>query len=127
MGSVPAAEIDRRGIVPATRQAMTAAVAGLPVPPDFLLLDYLTLPELALPQRGLPHGDARSLSIAAASIIAKVTRDRWMVEQAAVYPGYGFDRHKGYGTAAHQAALRRLGPCPLHRLTFAPVAAVYGL
>jgi len=94
------------------------------VQPDFVLLDYLTLPDLPLLQRGVPHGDALSLSIAAASIIAKVTRDRWMAEQEANYPGYGFARHKGYGTAEHCAALARLGPCALHRLSFAPVAAL---
>ena len=91
------------------------------MPPAFLLLDYFTLPDCAYPQRGLLHGDALSLSIAAASIIAKVTRDRWMATQDAVYPGYGFARHKGYGTAEHQAALARLGPCLLHRRSFRPV------
>jgi len=121
---VEAGLIDRVGIAAATKQAMRQALAALAVQPDFALLDFLTLPELPLPQRGVPHGDALSLSIAAASIIAKVTRDRWMIEQEAVYPGYGFARHKGYGTAEHHAALLRLGTCPLHRLSFAPVAAV---
>ena len=122
VGSVPADEIDRIGIVPATRLAMQQALAGLAVPPDYLLLDYLTLPGVALPQRGLVHGDAISLSIAAASIIAKVARDGWMAEQERTFPGYSFAGHEGYGTAQHQAALRRLGPCRLHRLSFAPVA-----
>ncbi len=121
VGSVPAGEIDRIGIVPATRLAMCQALAGLSVKPDFLLLDYLTLPEIRLPQRGVPHGDALSLSIAAASIIAKVDRDRWMAGQDTCYAGYGFAHHKGYGTAEHQGALRRLGPCPLHRLSFQPL------
>ena len=119
-----ASAIDRVGIAAATRQAMRQALAALAVQPDFVLLDYLTLPDLPLPQRGVPHGDALSLSIAAASIVAKVTRDRWMIEQEAIYPGYGFARHKGYGTAEHHAALVRLGPCALHRLSFAPVAAM---
>ncbi len=121
VGSSSTETIDRDGIVPATRQAMLAALAGLGRGCDFVLIDCLTLPELAAPQRGIVHGDAISLSIAAASIIAKVTRDRWMIEQDAAFPGYGFARHKGYGTAAHAAALARLGPCPLHRLTFRPV------
>ena len=124
VGRVEAGAIDRLGIAAATRQAMRQALAALAVQPDFVLLDYLTLPDLPLPQRGVPHGDALSLSIAAASIVAKVIRDRWMAEQAAIYPGYGFARHKGYGTAEHHAALVRLGPCALHRLSFAPVAAM---
>jgi ribonuclease HII len=124
VGRVEASAIDRVGIAAATRQAMRQALAALAVQPDFVLLDYLTLPDLPLPQRGVPHGDALSLSIAAASIIAKVTRDRWMTEQEAIYPGYGFARHKGYGTTGHHAALVRLGPCALHRLSFAPVAAM---
>ncbi len=124
IGSVPADEIDRIGISAANRRAMVEAILALSILPDFLLLDFLTLPELPLPQRGVPHGDALSLSIAAASIIAKVTRDRWMVTQAMRYPGYGFDRHKGYGTAGHRASLARLGPCPIHRRSFAPVSSL---
>ncbi len=124
VGRVEASVIDRIGILPATQQAMLDALADLSRPCDFVLLDYLTLPALDLPQRGLPHGDAISLSIAAASIIAKVTRDRWMSEFDGVYPGYGFAAHKGYGVPAHAAALARLGPCPLHRLSFRPVRAV---
>jgi ribonuclease HII len=91
-----------------------------------VLLDYLTLSDLCCPQRGVTHGDALSLSIAAASIVAKVTRDSWMAEQDPLYPDYGFGRHKGYGTAQHQAALERLGPCPLHRCNFRPVRAAGG-
>ncbi|MGQ9841176.1 MAG: ribonuclease HII [Anaerolineae bacterium] len=123
VGRAEAPFIDQIGILPATRQAMRDALAALGRPYDFVLLDYLTLPELAWPQRGIPHGDARSLSIAAASIVAKVTRDRWMTELDRAYPGYGFAHHKGYGTAAHRTALARLGPCALHRLSFAPVRA----
>ncbi len=102
---------------------MTLALAALKVPPDYVLLDFLTLPDVTYPQRGIAHGDALSLSIAAASIIAKVTRDRWMCGQARVYPGYGFDQHKGYGTAFHRESLERLGPCDQHRMSFAPLAA----
>jgi len=124
VGRVEASAIDRVGIAAATREAMRRALVALAVQPDFVLLDYLTLPDLPLPQRGVPHGDAISLSIAAASIVAKVTRDRWMAEQETIFPGYGFTRHKGYGTAEHHAALVRLGPCALHRLSFTPVAAM---
>ena len=115
-------EISELGVVNATVQAMCRALTSLSSPPDFLLLDYLTLPEMPLPQESLPHGDALSFSIAAASIVAKVTRDRWMAAQDSVFAGYGFARHKGYGTAEHRAALERLGPCPLHRVRFRPVA-----
>lgn len=124
VGSMSAAEIDRAGIGPANRRALAAALAALAQPPDFVLLDFFTLPDLPVSQRGVPHGDAISLSIAAASVIAKVSRDRWIAAQDAVYPGYGFARHKGYGTRQHQAALAQLGPCPLHRGSFAPVAAL---
>jgi ribonuclease HII len=117
-------EIEAFGILNATKAAMMRAIAGLAPQPDFVLIDYLSLRDLSCPQRGLVHGDALSLSIAAASIVAKVSRDRWMAEQEAHYPGYDFGRHKGYGTEVHWAALERLGPCPLHRRTFRPVAAV---
>lgn len=126
VAAVPADVIDRIGILPANLRAMALAIAGLAVPPDFLLLDYLTLPDCAYPQRGLPHGDARSLSIAAASIIAKVTRDRWMATQDALFGGYGFARHKGYGTAMHAAALADRGACPIHRRSFRPVGQRMG-
>jgi len=122
VGRVEAADIDRIGIAPATRLAMHQALAGLAVLPDYILLDYLTLPEVTCPQRGVPHGDALCLAIAAASVIAKVTRDRWMAEQDALYPGYGFAQHKGYGTALHRDAIARLGPCALHRMSFAPLS-----
>ncbi len=121
VGVVAPQEIDDVGIVPATRQAMALALQALSPAPDYLLLDYLALPGVPLPQHSLPKGDARVLSIAAASIVAKVSRDRMMVELDEQYPGYGFARHKGYGTAAHRAALAELGPCPAHRLSFAPL------
>lgn len=117
-------EIDALGIVPATRLAMQRALAALTVAPEALVIDALRLPGVDLPQAAFPCADARSLSVAAASIIAKVTRDRWMVEVAeAEFPGYGFVQHKGYGTRQHQEALARLGICSLHRLSFRPVAA----
>jgi ribonuclease HII len=122
VGRCEACDIDAWGIVPATRQAMARALAALACPPDFLLLDFMTLPDPRCPQRGIPHGDALSLSIAAASIVAKVTRDRWMREQEASYPGYGFTQHKGYATAAHREAISRLGPCAIHRMSFAPLS-----
>jgi ribonuclease HII len=121
VGVVPPQEIDAGGIVPATRQAMALAIQALSPAPDYLLLDYLSLPDIPLPQHSLPKGDARVLSIAAASIVAKVSRDRMMVEMDGQYPGYGFARHKGYGTAAHRVALAELGPCPKHRMSFAPL------
>ena len=121
VGIVPPEKIDEVGIVPATRQAMNLAIAQLSPPPDFLLIDYLNLPELSIPQKGITRGDALSLSIAAASIMAKVTRDRLMVGLDARYPGYGFARHKGYGTPQHRECLVRLGSSPIHRLSYAPM------
>jgi ribonuclease HII len=121
VGVVPPDVIDELGIVPATRQAMGLAIGQLGLPPDFLLIDYLNLPELSIPQKSITHGDALSFSIAAASIVAKVTRDRLMVELDAHYPGYGFAPHKGYGTRQHRESLFRLGPSPVHRLSYAPM------
>lgn len=117
-------EIDTLGIVPATRLAMERAIAGLTVLPAYLLIDALNLPGLSLPQISLIKGDARVLSIAAASVLAKTARDAWMCEMAEIYPDYGFARHKGYGTAVHAAMLERLGPCAIHRMSFAPVKRV---
>lgn len=120
-GSASAAEIDRLGIAPAVRLAMLRALDNLSIAPDFLLLDAFPLPESDLPQKAIVRGDAKCTSIAAASIAAKVERDRVMYELDREYPGYGFARHKGYCTAAHVAALESLGPCEVHRITFAPV------
>lgn len=111
-------EIDRTNILQATFSAMLRALRGLEVPPDFVLLDGPYSLPLHLPQRGVVQGDARSLSIAAASIIAKVHRDRLMNDYHTLYPAYGFHRHKGYPTAEHREALRRFGPCPIHRRSF---------
>ncbi|MCS6963042.1 ribonuclease HII [Thermoflexus sp.] len=113
-------EIDALGIVPATRLAMQRALEALPLPPEVLIVDALDLP-VPLPQRVLVRADARCLSVAAASIVAKVIRDRWMAEMDRVYPGYGFAGHKGYGTSAHRRALQVHGPSPIHRRSFAPV------
>jgi len=124
VGVVEALDIDCLGIVAATRLAMSRALAGLHPPPDALLIDHLRLPDAQLPQESLPHGDALVLSIAAASILAKVHRDRLMEEAGRRFPGYGFARHKGYGTPQHRDALRELGPCSLHRLSFAPLRAM---
>lgn len=121
LGSVPHATIDEVGIVQATRMAMAQAVEALPSQPDFLLIDALTLPTMDLPQKGIIRGDQLSFSIACASIMAKVTRDRQMTELDSVYPGYGLARHKGYGTRQHLQCLGKLGPCAIHRRSFAPV------
>ncbi len=121
VGAVSPAEIDALGIVPATRQAMKSALQVILPPADYLLIDHLLLPDLPIPQHSLPKGDVWVLSIAAASIVAKVSRDRLMVELEEQFPGYGFARHKGYGTTRHQMALARLGPCAMHRLSFAPL------
>ncbi len=121
VGFASAAEIDELGIVPATRLAMQRAIACLAPAPQHLLVDAVRLPRIPLPQQPLIKGDARVLSIAAASVLAKTARDALMVEQDAVHPGYGLARHKGYGTALHRAALQRLGPSPIHRKTFAPI------
>lgn len=124
VGIISVESIDRYNILRATRLAMQQALAALPVRPSYLLLDAVKLPAVRLPQLALIKGDARCLSIAAASIIAKVTRDRLMHTLDAQYPGYGFAQHKGYGTPEHKRALADLGPSPVHRRTFAPVRAL---
>lgn len=122
VGWASAEEIDALGIAPATRLAMVRAVAGLTRQPDYLLIDWVRLPTLNLPQESFVKGDARIVSIAAASILAKVYRDQYMVALAATYPAYGFERHKGYGSAAHLRVLEEQGPAPAHRRSFAPLA-----
>jgi len=111
-------EIDRTNILRATRKAMLEAVRSLPHAPDCLLVDAVDLTGCGLPCHSIIHGDGRSVSIAAASVLAKVTRDRFMVEADTRYPGYGFASHKGYGTRLHMEALRSKGVTPLHRVTF---------
>jgi ribonuclease HII len=110
--------VDRINVLEATYVAMRRAVARLGERPDFLLVDGFRVPGLDVPQRGVVGGDALCASIAAASVVAKVTRDRIMRQVAKRFPGYGFERNKGYSTAEHRKALRRLGPCPAHRLSF---------
>lgn len=122
VASASVEEIDSLNILRATHLAMARAVALLAPPPDLALVDGLPVKGLPVPHRAIVGGDGASLSIAAASVMAKVTRDRLMVELAARFPAYGFERHKGYGTREHLDALRRHGPCPAHRKSFAPVA-----
>lgn len=114
-------EIDCWGIIPATRIAVQRALDTLTYPPDHLLLDYLFLPECGIPQTMLVKGDARSLSIAGASILAKTARDKLLTELEVDYPGYHFEQHKGYGTPQHMEVLDLLGPSPVHRQSFAPI------
>ena len=120
---IDAETIDRVNIYQATRMAMLAAVQGLAMVPDHLLIDAMRL-DHPCRQTKLIYGDALSLSIAAASVVAKVHRDALMRELDAVHPGYGLASHKGYGTPEHRRALTEIGPCPLHRRSFAPVRAV---
>ncbi len=113
--------IDTYGIVKATKMAMVQAVENLPFPPGFLLIDAVHLDEAGIPYKAIIHGDALCCSIAAASIVAKVTRDWLMAKLDETYPGYGFAKHKGYGTREHLDCLERLGPSPIHRRCFAPL------
>jgi ribonuclease HII len=124
VGQASSLEIDSIGILPATILAARRALASLPFSPDHLLIDYIALPEVSIPQTCLVKGDRRVLSIAGASILAKTARDAAMHALDAEYPGYGLARHKGYGTAAHLAALQSLGPVPIHRFSFAPLRAL---
>ena len=121
VGIVDHETIDRINILQATKVAMAEALAQLTVRPDLVITDFVALRDLACPQKNLVDGDARCATVAAASIVAKVTRDRLMVEADHRFPVYGFARHKGYATPEHLAALDRWGPCPLHRRTFAGV------
>lgn len=119
--SIEPAEIDRKGLQKANIYALERALAGLDPEPDFILTDRYEAARLKIPHLGVIKGDAVSQAVAAASVLAKVTRDRIMVEQAGRYPDYGFEVHKGYGTSAHLDALERFGPSPIHRLSFARV------
>lgn len=118
---VDAATIDRINILQATHRAMNEALAQLQPQPQHVLVDGRPVKSMTLPQTALVKGDSRSYSIAAASVLAKVTRDRLMLEYDAKFPGYGFAVHKGYGVPQHLAAIEKLGPCPIHRLSFAPL------
>lgn len=128
VGTASAAEVDRIGVVAASKMAMRRAVDNLPLRPEALLIDggYMWLRKVDLPQEALVKGELKSISIAAASIIAKVARDRTMVELGEEWTAYGFERHKGYGTVQHRAALDTLGPMALHRRTFAPIRRALG-
>jgi ribonuclease HII len=117
-------EIDSIGIVPATRLAMSRAIEALSPQPDALIIDAVRLPKVNLPQSVFFFADSISLSVAAASIIAKVTRDRLMIDLDARYPRYDFARHKGYGTRIHQLALQSIGPCEIHRRSFKPISTL---
>ncbi len=114
-------EIDRMGILPATCLAMQRALDELRNQPNHLLVDYIHIPDCTCPQLSLPYGDCRSLSIAAASVLAKTGRDAWMVQMDEVYPGYGLAQHKGYGTVQHRQALTYQGSLPIHRQSFKPI------
>lgn len=120
-GMSDVAVIDSYNILRATWRAMVLALDSLPVRPDFVLVDGLHVPAIRIRQKAIVKGDAKSFSIAAASVIAKVTRDRLMLQLHEQFPQYNFAQHKGYGTPDHLAALGQFGPCPIHRRTFAPV------
>ena len=124
IGMVSHEVIDTYGIIKSTRLAMKLAIDRLLPPPDSLLIDYLLIPEVTLHQKAITYGDCLCFSIACASIMAKVARDRIMVELKRTYPGYGLARHKGYGTEEHLIRLHRLGPSPVHRRSFKPVSAI---
>lgn len=121
IGVIPNDIIDKQGIVHATRLAMKRAIDQLSPTPESLLIDYMLLPEVPLPQKGITNGDSLCFSIACASVMAKVTRDRLMLEMDRTYPGYGLAQHKGYGTKEHVSCLYQLGPSPIHRRSFRPV------
>lgn len=118
-------EVDELNIYQATKKGMLEAINGLKVKPEHVLIDAMPLAELELPHTSIIHGDALSASIAAASILAKVTRDHFMEKMDVKYPNYGFKRHKGYCTKAHIEALEKYGPCAIHRKTFAPVSKYF--
>lgn len=120
VAAVEAEEIDRLNVYRAALEAMRRAVTALSPCPDYVLVDARTIPDVPYPQRSIVDGDALCHAIAAASILAKCARDAIMVEHEASWPGYGFASHKGYATAEHKDALRRLGPCPIHRRSFTP-------
>jgi len=113
--------IDDQGIAKATRLAMKLAIEQLSPSAESLLIDYICLPEVSLPQKGITNGDELCLSIACASIVAKVSRDRLMIKLDRTYPGYGLADHKGYGTKEHFSCIYRLGPSPIHRHSFQPI------
>lgn len=126
IGVVEHYEIDRMGIVAANEQAMVRAIQGLSMEPDYILVDAFTITEMSgIKQQAIAHGDATVYSIAAASIVAKVTRDQMMEEYHDQYPNYSFDSNKGYGTESHQKALDRYGVTPIHRMSFHPMKTLF--
>lgn len=118
-------DVDELNIYQATKKGMLEAIRGLDIKPDHCLIDAMPLGELEVPHTSIIHGDARCASVAAASIIAKVTRDNYMEKMDIKYPNYGFKKHKGYGTKAHLEALEKYGPCKIHRKTYSPVTKYY--
>ncbi len=122
---VSEADVDLLNIYQATKKGMLEAIRGLDVTPDHVLIDAMPLGELKIPHTSIIHGDARCASVAAASILAKVTRDEFMEKMDVKYPNYGFKKNKGYGTKAHMEALEKYGPCPIHRKTYAPVSKYF--
>lgn len=123
-GRAEVEEVDRLNIHQATLLAMRRAILALPVQPEMVLVDGIHLPQIDIPARAIVQGDALVPEISAASILAKVLRDEEMIALDSTYPGYGFAEHKGYGTAAHRRALLELGPCAIHRRSYAPIAAL---
>jgi len=126
VGLASSQEIDSLGILPSTKLAARRAIDQLGVIPDYLLIDHFRMPEVSIPQTSITKGDAISLSIAAASILAKTTRDRILCDLDQRYPGYGLANHKGYGTVVHLNAIDQLGPTPEHRYSFAPIKDLEG-
>jgi ribonuclease HII len=123
VGQASVEEIDQIGILPSTKLAMTRSIGALPHPPSHLLLDHLALEDVNLPQTSITRGDSLVLSIAAASVVAKVTRDGTMLELHSLYPSYGMASHKGYATTSHLAVIKQIGPAAIHRKSYAPIAA----
>jgi len=118
IGTISNEDIDRENILIATLKAMAIAISNLSFKPDYILIDGNKAPVLSIPNRTIPKGDSQSISIAAASVVAKVTRDRLMCEFHEIYPQYGFNKHKGYPTRQHRAAIAQFGPCVIHRRSF---------
>ena len=118
-------DVDTLNIYQATKKGMLEAINSLDIKPDYCLIDAMPLSELEMPHQSVIHGDARCASIAAASILAKVTRDHYMEKMDVKYPNYGFKKHKGYGTKLHLDALEKYGPCPIHRKTYSPVTKYF--
>ena len=122
---VSAEEVDKTNIYSATQEAMKQAILGLDVKPEYALIDFMPIKDIDIETKSITHGDALSASIAAASILAKVTRDDYMAKMDAKYPNYGFKHNMGYATKMHMESLEKYGPCPIHRKTFYPVSKYF--